>query len=76
MINLVGDEEQILDEEQAVMDDQEDKVAEITERLHQLLPESKVASLAANSVGHSNHLQKGLNHLKGLRVQSRTRLKA
>ena len=33
VIDLIGDDEQILDEEQAVMDDHEDKVAEITELL-------------------------------------------
>ena len=45
MIDLVRDNEQKLDEEQAVMDDHEDKVAKITEHLQQLGPESKAASL-------------------------------
>ena len=47
VINLVGDDEQKLDEEQAVMDDHKDRVAEITERLQQLRPESKVAFISS-----------------------------
>ena len=40
VISLVGNDKQILDEEQVIMDDYEDKVAEIIERLQQLQPES------------------------------------
>ena len=54
VIDLV--DEKKLDEEQAVMDDHKDKVADITECLHQLWPESKVASSAVHSMGHSHHL--------------------
>ena len=43
VIDLIGGDEQIFDGEQAVMDDQEDKVAEIIECLQQLRPESMVA---------------------------------
>ena len=56
VIDLVGDDEQKLDEEQAVMDDHKDKVAEITEHLQQLRPESKAASSAVHSMGHYHHL--------------------
>ena len=48
MIDLVRDDEHVLDEEQAVVDDHEDKVTEIIERLQLLHPESK----AALSVAH------------------------
>ena len=41
LIHLIGDDKQILDEEQAVMDDQKDKVAEIIEHLPELWPEIK-----------------------------------
>ena len=54
MIDLV--DEKKLDEEQAVMDDHKDKVAENTEFLQQLWPESKVSSSAVHSMGHTHHL--------------------
>ena len=82
VIDLVGGAEQILDEEQAVMDDHEDKVAEITERLQQLRPELKAAPSVAHLTTHSHHLRKRLNHVErivrsvGSCVQSRTRSKA
>ena len=43
VIDLIGDEQQKLDEEQALMDDHEDKVADITVRVQQLWPETKAA---------------------------------
>ena len=49
MIDLAGDGEQKLDEDQAVMDDHEDKVAEITVRLQQLQPDSKAVLLVVHS---------------------------
>ena len=58
VIDLAGDDKQILDEEQAVMDDHEDKVEEITERMQQRYPESKAASLAAHSTNQCTHLGK------------------
>ena len=60
MINLVGEDEQKLDEEQAVTDDHEDKFAEIIKRLQQLRPESKAASLAAHSTDQCVHRGKPL----------------
>ena len=62
VIYLVGDDEHVLHQEQAVMDDHEDKFAEIIECLQLLCPESK----AAPSVTHptSPHLLgKRLNHV-------------
>ena len=41
VINLVGDDEQKLYEEQALMDDHKHKVAEIVLRLQQVRPDSK-----------------------------------
>ena len=64
VIDLVGDDEQKLDEEQAVMGNHEDKVAEITECLQQLWPESKAASSAAHSMGHSHYLRRQLNNME------------
>ena len=49
VIDLVGYDEQILDDEQPIMDDNEDKVAEIIERLQQLRPKSKATLLTAHS---------------------------
>ena len=54
-------EDQQLDEQQAVMDDYEDKVTEITDCLQQLRPDSKAASSAVHSTGHTYHLRKWLN---------------
>ena len=53
----------MLDEEQAVMDDHEHKIAEITEHLQQLCPESKVTSSAEHS-GHSHNLRRWLNDVE------------
>ena len=64
VIDLVGDDEQKLDEEQAVMDDHEDKVAVITECQQQLWPKSKVATSAAHSTGQSHHLHSQLNNVE------------
>ena len=64
VINLVGDDEQILVEEQAILDNQTVKVAEITECLHQLWPESKAESSAAHSTGHLHHLRRQLNDVE------------
>ena len=58
VIDLVGNYEQILDEEQAVMDDHKDKVSEIVLCLQQLWPDSKAASLAAHSTDQGMHLGK------------------
>ena len=52
MIDLVSDDEHVLDEEKAVIDDQEDKVAEIIEHMQQLRPEAVAALSAAHSTGH------------------------
>ena len=64
VIDLVGEDEQIFDAEQVVMDDHEDKVAEITKHLQQLQPEIKAALSAAHPMGHSHHLCKRLNHIE------------
>ena len=64
MINLVGDDEQVLDEKQAIMDDHEDKVAEIIECLQQLRPEAKAALSAAHSTNASHHLRRRINDVE------------
>ena len=64
VIDLVEDDEQILNEQQAVIDNHEDKVAEITECLQQLRLESKAASAAAHSRGHTHHLCRWLNDME------------
>ena len=68
VIDLVGDDEQKLDEEQALMDDNEDKVAEIVVCLQQLQTDSKVASLTVHSMHKCVHLGKWLCRMEiGLR---------
>ena len=64
MIDLVGDHEQVLDKEQAVMDNHEDKVAEIIERLQELRAEAKAALSVAHSTDPSHHLRRWLNDVK------------
>ena len=64
MIDLVRGVEQILDEEQVIMDDHEDKVAEITERLQQLPQELKAAPSVAHPTSHLHHLCKRLNQVE------------
>ena len=64
VIDLVGDDGQTLDEQQVVMDDHKDKVAEIIERLQLLCPESKAAPSVAHPTSHSHHLRKRLNHVE------------
>ena len=56
MIDLVGDDNQVLHEEEAIMDDHKDKVAENIERLQQLWPEAKVALSVAHSTDPSHYL--------------------
>ena len=64
VINLVGNDEHILDEEQATMDNHEDKVAEIIERLQQLRPEAKAAFSIAHFMDLSHHLRRRLNNVE------------
>ena len=75
VIHPVGNEEKILDEEQATMDNQEDKVGVITECLYQFQPVSKAASLVAQSMSHSNHLQKRPNHLERITCSVKDEIK-
>ena len=60
VIDHVEDDEQKLDEEQAVMDAHKAKAAEIMQCLQQLRPESKPASLAVHSTKQVMHLGKRL----------------
>ena len=60
VIDLVRDDKQKLDEEQAVMNNHKDKVPKIVVRLQQLRPESKAASLAVHSTEQCIHLGKRL----------------
>ena len=60
VIDLVGVDKQKLGEEQALMDNHEDKVAEIVLRLQQLWPDSKAALLAMHSMEQCIHLGKQL----------------
>ena len=64
MIDLVGTIEQVLDKQHAVMDDHENKVAEVIECLHELQPEAKAAVSVAHSTDPSHHLHRGLNDVK------------
>ena len=53
-----------MDEEQAAMDEQEDKVAEIIERLQKLCPEARAALSAVHSTDPSYHLCRWLNDME------------
>ena len=64
MINLLRDDKQILDEEQAIMDDHKDKVAEIIQHMQELQPETKAELSVAHSTGHSHHLHRELNDVE------------
>ena len=64
VIDLVGDDEHVLDEEQAVMEEHEDKVAEIIEHLQELPPEAKAALLVAHSTDPLYHLHRQLNDME------------
>ena len=64
MIDLVGDDEHVLAKGQAVMDDHEDKVAEIMQRLQELLPEAKAALSVAHSTDPSYQLHRRLNDME------------
>ena len=64
VIDLVRDDEQVLDKEQAVMDDHKDKVAEIIEGLQELRPKAKAALSVAHSTGHLHHLCTRLNNME------------
>ena len=57
IIKLFKDDENKLEQEQTVMDNYDDKVADIVESLQQLQPEPKTASLAVHSTNHSTHLR-------------------
>ena len=64
VIDLVGDDEPVLDEEQTVMDDHEHNVAQIIEWLQQVRPEAKAALSAALSMGHLHYLCRWLNDVE------------
>ena len=64
MVDLVGDDEQVKDEEQAMMDNHEDKVAEIIERLQVLRPKAKTALSVAHSTDPSHHLCRRINDVE------------
>ena len=75
VIDLVGDDEQVLDEKQAVMDNHEDKFAEIIERLQQLQPELKAAPSVAHPTSHSHHLRKRLNLIEMILCSVKDKIK-
>ena len=64
VIDLVGDDEQVSAKEQAIMDDHEDKVAEIVEHLQKLWPEPKAAISVAHSMGHLHYLFRRINDVE------------
>ena len=76
MIDLEGDDELVLDEEQAIVDNHEDKVAEIIERLQLVPPESKAAPWVAHPLVTRIIYTRGNHVEKGSYVQSRMRSKA
>ena len=64
VIDLVEDHEQVLDDEQAIMNDYEEKVAEIIECLQELRPEAKAALSVAHSTEPLHHLRKRVNDVE------------
>ena len=63
MIDLVKDDKQVLGEEQAVMDDYEDKYAEVIERVLGFWPEVKAAIFVVLSTSHSYQLCRQINNM-------------